>query len=63
MVLGNAIGGLVLLVLANAVGLGVQISILTLLICAALGVPGAILVLLLALFDVAFAASILHLML
>lgn len=57
MVLGNAIGGLVLLFVADAVGLGVQISILTLLLCAALGIPGAILVLLLALFDVAFVAS------
>lgn len=60
MVLGNAVGGLVLLFAANAVGLGVQVSILTLLICAALGIPGAILVLLLALFDVAFAASMIQ---
>jgi inhibitor of the pro-sigma K processing machinery len=55
----NAVVGLVILFLANVLGLGVQISILTLLICAILGVPGAILVILLALFDVAFAAAIL----
>lgn len=54
----NAVVGLVILFVANVVGLGVQISLLTLLICAVLGVPGAILVILLALLDVAFAASV-----
>lgn len=54
----NAIVGLVILLIANAIGLGVQISIVTLLICAVLGVPGAILVILLALLDVAFAAAV-----
>lgn len=54
----NAIVGLVILVVANIVGLGVQISLLTLLICAIFGVPGAIVVILLALFDVAFAATV-----
>lgn len=54
----NAIVGLVVLLIANAIGLGVQISIITLLICAVLGVPGAILVILLAVLDVAFAAAI-----
>lgn len=54
----NAIVGLVILVVANVVGLGVQISLLTLLVCAIFGVPGAILVVLLALFDVAFAATL-----
>lgn len=53
----NAIVGLVILFVANIVGLGVQISVLTLLICAIFGVPGAILVILLALLDVAFAAT------
>ncbi|QLD86000.1 pro-sigmaK processing inhibitor BofA family protein [Natronomonas halophila] len=53
----NAIVGLIILVVANAIGLGVEISILTLLICAILGVPGAILVILLAVLDIAFAAS------
>ena len=54
----NAIVGLVLLFLANAVGLGVQISVLTVLICAVLGVPGAILVILLAMFEIAFVATL-----
>ncbi len=54
----NALVGLVILFLANIFGLGVQISIVTLLICAVLGVPGAILVILLALLDVAFVASV-----
>ena len=54
----NAIVGLVILFLANAVGLGVQISLLTLLICAIFGVPGAILVILLAVLNVAFAATV-----
>jgi inhibitor of the pro-sigma K processing machinery len=59
----NAIVGLVILFLANVVGLGVQISVITLLICAIFGVPGAILVILLAVFDVAFAATIAPLLL
>ncbi|TQQ79301.1 transcriptional regulator [Halonotius terrestris] len=54
----NAIVGLILLLIANAIGLGVQISVLTLLICAVLGVPGAILVILLAQFNVAFMGAI-----
>lgn len=54
----NALVGLVVLFVANAVGLGVQISLVTLLICAVLGVPGAILVILLAALDIAFAAAI-----
>lgn len=59
----NAIVGLLILVLANIVGLGVQISLFTLLICAIFGVPGAILVILLAMFDVAFTATLLPLIL
>lgn len=54
----NALVGLVILILANAVGFGVQISAVTLLICAVFGVPGAILVIALALFDVAFVATL-----
>lgn len=54
----NAIVGLLILFVANAIGLGVQISIIALLICAVFGVPGAILVILLAVLDVAFAATI-----
>lgn len=54
----NAIVGLVILFLANAVGFGVQISVITLLVCAIFGVPGAILVILLAYLDIAFAAAV-----
>ncbi len=54
----NSVVGLVILLIANAVGLGTQISLLTLLVCAIFGVPGAILVILLAQFDIAFAAAI-----
>lgn len=53
----NAIVGLIILFIANAVGLGVQISLITLLLCAIFGVPGAILVILLAVLDIAFAAT------
>lgn len=58
----NAIVGLVVLILANLVGLGVQISLITLAVCAVFGVPGAILVILLALTDIAFAATLLPLL-
>ena len=54
----NAIVGLIVLFIANAVGLGVQISLITLLLCAVFGIPGAILVILLAVLDVAFAAAV-----
>lgn len=54
----NAIIGLIILFIANAVALGVEITLVTLLICAVLGVPGAILVILLAYFDIAFAAAV-----
>lgn len=52
----NAIVGLLVLFVANVIGLGVQISLITLLVCAILGIPGAILVILLAVFNVAFSA-------
>lgn len=52
----NAVVGLVVLVVANLVGLGVEISLLAVLICAVAGIPGAVLVVLLAYLDVAFAA-------
>jgi hypothetical protein len=54
----NAIVGLVVLVAANLLGVGVEISLLAVLICAVAGLPGAILVVLLALLDVAFAAIV-----
>ena len=57
----NAIVGLIVLIIANVIGLGVQISIVTLLICAVLGVPGAVLVILLAVTNVAFAGIVLPL--
>ena len=54
----NAVVGLIILFIANVVGLGVQLSLITLLLCAVFGVPGAILVILLAVLDVAFAAAV-----
>ena len=54
----NAVVGLVILFIANVIGLGVQISLITLLVCAVLGAPGAILVILLAVFDIAFTAAV-----
>lgn len=54
----NAIVGLVILFIGNAVGLGVQISLVTLLVCAVFGVPGALLVILLSVFDIAFMAAV-----
>ena len=57
-VLGNAVVGLVALVLANLFGLGVQISAVTLMICAVFGLLGAILVVVLATYGVAFSALV-----
>lgn len=54
----NAIVGLVILFVANTIGLGVQISLVTLLLCAILGIPGAILVIVLSFLDVAFMAAL-----
>jgi inhibitor of the pro-sigma K processing machinery len=59
----NAIVGLLVPIVANAVGIGVQISLVRLLICAVLGIPGAIIVILLALLNVAFAATLVPLLL
>lgn len=53
----NAVLGLILLVLANMAGLGVQITFLAVLVCALAGIPGAILVILLAYLDLAFAGA------
>lgn len=52
----NTVLGLICLVVANLLGLGVQISAATLLICAIFGIFGAILVIVLAAYGVAFAA-------
>jgi hypothetical protein len=54
----NAIVGVVILVVANVAGLGVAITPIAVLVCAVGGVPGAILVTLLAYFDVAFAGMV-----
>jgi len=54
----NAVVGLVVLFLANVVGLGVQISLVTPLVCVVLGVPGVILVTLLTVLDIAFAVAV-----
>ena len=54
----NAVVGLLVLVIASALGASVDVSPLVVLVCAVGGVPGAILVLLLAYLDVAFAATV-----
>ena len=54
----NAIVGVVILVVANVAGLGVAITPIAVLVCAVGGVPGAILVILLAYLEVAFAGMI-----
>lgn len=54
----NAIVGLIVLFIANFLGLGVQISLVTILVCAILGIPGAILLTLLAVLDIAFVATV-----
>lgn len=55
----NAIVGVVILLLGQVVlGVGVDISIWSVLVCAIAGIPGAILVLILAYLDVAFAGML-----
>ncbi|WP_080508333.1 pro-sigmaK processing inhibitor BofA family protein [Haloparvum sedimenti] len=55
----NAIVGVVILFVANLAGLGVQISWLSVLVCAIAGVPGAVLIIILSYLDIAFVAGIL----
>lgn len=62
-IIANTVAGLILLFAANLLGLGVQITAITLIICAVLGAPGALIVILLAVFNVAFSAAILPLLL
>lgn len=62
-ILVNTIVGLVLLFAAKVLGLGVEISVLTVLICGILGGFGAVIVILLALLDIAFTAAVLPLLL
>ena len=54
----NAIVGVIILVVANVAGLGVAITPIAVLVCAVGGVPGAILVILLAYLDIAFAGMV-----
>lgn len=53
----NAVLGILVLLAANALGLGVQITVLAVIVCALAGVPGAVLVVLLAYLDIAFVAT------
>lgn len=57
----NAILGVIVLFVANFLGLGVEISLVAVAICALAGIPGAILVIVLSLLDVAFVATLLPL--
>ncbi|QLD90508.1 pro-sigmaK processing inhibitor BofA family protein [Natronomonas salina] len=54
----NAVVGLLVLLGATYLGLGVAITPMAVLVCALGGVPGAILVIILAYLDIAFAASV-----
>ena len=54
----NAIVGVIILVIANFAGLGVSITPIAVLVCAVGGVPGAILVVLLAYLEIAFAGMV-----
>lgn len=54
----NAIVGVIILLVANFVGLGVQITPIAVIVCAVGGVPGAVLVILLAYLDIAFAGMV-----
>jgi len=51
----NAIVGVIVLVIASFLGIGVEITPIAVLICAVAGIPGAILVIVLAYAGVAFA--------
>ena len=59
----NAIVGVIVLLLANVLGLGVEITAIAVLIVAVAGIPGAILVILLAYLDIAFAGMVAPLLL
>ena len=54
----NAIVGVIILLIANFVGLGVRITPIAVLVCAIGGVPGAVVVILLAFLDIAFAGML-----
>lgn len=54
----NAIVGVIALVIASFLGVGVEITPIAVLICAVGGIPGALLVILLAYLGVAFAGMV-----
>jgi len=54
----NAVVGLVVLLIASFFGLGVEMTPLAVVICAVGGVPGALLVVVLAYLDIAFAGAV-----
>ena len=54
----NAVVGVIVLIVANVAGLGVTISAVAVLVCAVGGLPGAVLVILLSTFDVAFVGAV-----
>ncbi|PSP80707.1 hypothetical protein BRC88_05750 [Halobacteriales archaeon QS_4_69_225] len=54
----NAIVGVIVLIVANVAGLGVAISAVAVLVCAVGGLPGAVLVILLSVLDIAFAGTV-----
>jgi hypothetical protein len=54
----NAVVGVVILLGASFLGLGVEITPVAVLVCAVGGVPGAVLVVILAYVDVAFAGMV-----
>ena len=53
----NAIVGVIVLIVANVAGLGVAISAVAVLVCAVGGLPGAVLVILLSVLDIAFVGT------
>ena len=53
----NAVVGVLVLIVANVAGLGVAISAVAVLVCAVGGLPGAVLVILLSILDIAFVGT------
>ena len=54
----NAIVGVIVLIVANVAGLGVAISAVAVLVCAVGGLPGAVLVILLSVLEIAFVGTV-----
>ena len=59
MLVTNAVGGLLVLLIASVLGMDITVTIWVVLICAIAGIPGAVLVLLLSAFDIAFSIMLL----